>query len=99
MKYQKEDLNQKTKKCIIKWLDDYYLIIYKFNYQIKHREGVKILTTKQMLQSLPIGLAQVKADNTSENLLNGIQQIIYSLFRAKQITQKVRNNIVNSIKV
>ena len=30
----------------------------------------KILTTKKMLQRLPIALAQVKAGNTSKNLLN-----------------------------
>ena len=52
-----------------------------------------------MLQRLPIALAQVKAGNTSENLLNKIRQIIYSLYRAKEITRKVYNNIINSIKV
>ena len=46
-----------------------------------------------MLQRLPIGLAQVKAGNTSEKL-NKIRQIIYSLYRAKDITKKVYNNIV-----
>ena len=56
----------------------------------------KTLTPKQMLQRLPIALAQVKAGNTSENLLNQIRQIIYSLFRAKEITKKVYNNIMNS---
>ena len=57
------------------------------------------LTLKQMLQRLPIALAQVKAGNTSENLLNEIRQIIYSLYRAKEITKKVYNNIMNSIKL
>ena len=52
-----------------------------------------------MLQRLPIALAQVKAGNTSENLLNEIRQIIYSLYRAKEITKKVYNNIINSIKL
>ena len=42
-----------------------------------------------MLQRLSIPLAQVKADTTSENLLNEIRQIIYSLYRAKEITKKV----------
>ena len=42
-----------------------------------------------MLQRLPITLAQVKAGNISENLLNEIIQIIYSLYRAKEITKKV----------
>ena len=39
--------------------------------------GLKILTPKQMLQRLPIALAQVKADNNSESLLNEIRQIVY----------------------
>ena len=52
-------------------------------------EGLKILTPKQMLQRLPIALAQVKAGDTSENLLNEIRQIIYSLYRAKEIAKKV----------
>ena len=52
-----------------------------------------------MLQRLPIALAQVKADNTSEKLLNEIIQTICSLYRAKEITKKVYNNIMNSVKV
>ena len=52
-----------------------------------------------MLQRLPTGLAQAKADNTSENLLNEIRQIIYSLFREKKITKKVYNNIMNLVKI
>ena len=52
-----------------------------------------------MLQRLPIALAQVKAGNTSGNLLNEIRQILYSLYRAKAITKRVFNNIINSIKL
>ena len=63
-----------------------------------HRQSnLKILTPKQMLQRLPIVLAQVKAGNTSENLLNEIRQIVYSPYRAKEITKKVYNNIIKSI--
>ena len=47
---------------------------------------LKILNPKQVLQRLPISLAQLKADNTSQNLLNEIRQIIYSLYRAKETT-------------
>ena len=65
----------------------------------KHGKGLKILTPKQMLQRLPIALAQVKAGKTSENLLNQIRQILYSLYGAKEITKKVYNNIMNSIKL
>ena len=42
--------------------------------------GLKILTPKQMRQRLPIALAQIKADNNSESLLNEIRQIVYSLY-------------------
>ena len=52
-----------------------------------------------MLQRLPIALAQVKTVKTSENLLNEIRQIIYSLYWAKEITKNVYNNIINSIKL
>ena len=62
-------------------------------------KGLKILTPKQVLQRLPIAIAQVKADNTFENLLNEIRQIIYSLYQAKEITKKVYNIIMNSIKL
>ena len=72
--------------------------ILEFNKPQKGK-GIKILTPKQMLPRLPIGLAQVKAGNTSANLLNEIRQIIYSLHRAKGITKKVYNNIINSIKL
>ena len=46
-------------------------------------KGLKILTSKQFLQRLTIALAQVKGRNASENLLNEIRQIIYSLHREK----------------
>ena len=41
-----------------------------------------------MLQRLPRALAQVKAGNTSENLLNESRQIIYSLDREGEISKK-----------
>ena len=52
-----------------------------------------------MFKILPIALSQVKAGNTSENLRNEIRQIKYSLYREKEVTKKVYNNIMNSIKV
>ena len=63
------------------------------------RSKLKILTPKQMLQRLPIALAQVKAGNNSENLLNEIRQIVYSLYQSKEITKKVYNNIIKSIQL
>ena len=67
---------------------DYLTIVSKANFKAKHGEGLKILTPKQMLQRLPIILAQVKTGNTSENFLNKIRQIIYSLYQANEITKK-----------
>ena len=52
-----------------------------------------------MLQRLTIALVQVKASSSSENLPNKMCQIIYFLHRAKKITKKVYNNVMNSIKV
>ena len=50
-----------------------------------------------MLQRLPIALAQVKAGNNSESLLNEIRQIIYSLYQSKEITKKVYSNLMKSL--
>ena len=52
-----------------------------------------------MLQRLPIALAQIKAVKNSESLLNEIRQIVYSLYQSNEITKKVYNIIIKSIKV
>ena len=49
---------------------------------------LKVLTSKQMLRRLPTALAQVKAGNNSESLLNEIRQIAYFLYQSKEITKK-----------
>ena len=71
------------------------LIYNAFRSEIFHRleesqkgEGLKILTPNQILKRLPIALAQIKAGNNSESLLNEIRQIAYSLYRSKEITKK-----------
>ena len=56
--------------------------------KVSDHAHLKISTAKQMLQRLPIALAQKKDGNISENLLNEMRQIIYSLYRAKEITKK-----------
>ena len=63
--------------------------------------GLKRLTPKQMLQRLLIALAQIihQLGNTLEKLLSGIRQVTYYLHQAKEITKKVYNNIMNSIKL
>ena len=76
-------------------------MLFDANYDSKQNETkgkrLKIWTPRQMLQRLPVALAQVNASNNSESLLNEIRQIIYSLYQPKQMTKKVYNNIIKSI--
>ena len=83
----------------IEFYDDYSLTISEAKYRAAKGKGLKILTPKQILQRLPTALAQVKAGNNSESLLNEIRQIVYSLYQSKQITKKVYNNIIKSINI
>ena len=59
--------------------------------------GLKILTKKQMLNRLPILLAQIQAGNNSIRLKNEIRQILYSLYRSKALTKTVYNNLIKVI--
>ena len=92
-----------SREEVINFFRDYIEMLSDANYDAKQNEtkgkGLKILTPKQILQRLPIALAQVKAGNNSESLLNEIRQIIYSLHQSKQITKKFFNNIIKSINV
>ena len=86
----------------IQFIHDYGRIILEAKSQAmgeKFGKGLKILTPNQMLKTLLIAVAPIKAGNNSESLLNEIRQIAYSLCRSKEITKKVYNNIINSIKV
>ena len=68
--------------------------ILKFNKQNQEGQGLKILTPNQMLSRLPITLAQLKAGNNSEKLKNEIRQLLYSLYRSKNMTKQVYNNLI-----
>ena len=59
-------------------------------HKTKYATGLKILTPKQMLQRLPIALAQLKVGKNSENLLNEIRQIYYSLYLSKKLLKKFK---------
>ena len=67
--------------------------------ELKKEAGLKLLSPKQILQRLPIAVAQIKAGNNSETLLNEIREIVYSLFQSKEITKKVYSKIIKSIKI
>ena len=89
----------KARNEAIKLYDDYSLTMSEAKTKATKQTGLKILTPKQILQRLPIALAQVKAGNNSESLLNEIRQIVYSLYQSKKITKKVYNNIIKSIQL
>ena len=60
-------------------------------------QGLKILTPDQMLSRLLITLAQLKARNNSEKLINEIRQLLYSLYRSKKLTKKMYNHLISTI--
>ena len=68
--------------------------ILKFNKQNQEGQGLKILTPNQMLSRLPIYLAQLKTGNNSKKLKNGMRQLLYSLYRSKNMTKQVYNNLI-----
>ena len=95
---QKETTNHLEKLCssiekVINFFRDYIEMLSNANYDAKQNQtkgtGFKILTPKQMPQWLPIALAQLKAGNNSESLLNEIWQIVYSLYQSIQLTKIV----------
>ena len=103
---QKETINNidkyyKSREEIINSFRDYVEMLSDANHNSKHSEtkgtGLKILTPKQMLQRLPVALAQVKTGNDSESLLNEIRHTVYSLYKSNRISKKVYNNIIKSI--
>ena len=89
-----------SRQEVFKMFNDYAKNMSKNIYDSKQEgTGIKILTPKQILQRLPISLAQIKAGNNSQSLLNEISRIVYSLYQSKEITKKVFNNILKSVKV
>ena len=65
-----------SREKVVKLYNDYAKVVSQAMYKAKQGTGLKILTPKQMLQRFPIALAQVKAGNNSEGLLNKIRQIV-----------------------
>ena len=74
---------------VVKMFNDYPSSISRNIYDSKQKgTGLKILTPKQVTQRLPIPLAQIKAGNNSESLLNEVSQFVYFLHQSKEITKK-----------
>ena len=77
----------KARNEAIKFYDDHSLIMSEAKIKATKEKGFKVLTPKHASE-ITIALAQVKAENNSESLLNEIRQIAYSLHQSKQITKK-----------
>ena len=71
--------------------------ILKFNKQNQEGQGIKILTPNQMLSRLPISSAQLQAGNNSEKLKNEMRQPLYSLYRSKNMTKQLYNNLIKPL--
>ena len=71
----------KARNKAITFYDDYSSMLSETKYRPTKWTGLKILTPKQLLQRLPIALAQLKAGNYSESLLNEIRQVAYSMYQ------------------
>ena len=78
-----------ARKAAIDFFNEYTSIASEATRQAKKGTELKILTPNQMFKRLPIAVAQIKAGNNSESLLNEIRQIVYSLYRSKEITKKI----------
>ena len=70
--------------------------ILEFNRQ-QSGQGLKILTPDQMLNRLPISIAQLNAGNNSEKLKNEIRQLLYSLYRSKKLTKNIYKSLLDII--
>ena len=79
----------KSWEAVIRLIKNYYSIVSEVKHKANCAETLKRLTLEQMLQSLPITLAQGKAGNTYEKLLTEVWQIIYSLYWSREITKKI----------
>ena len=68
-----------------------------FNKQKQEGQGLKILTTEQILRRLTTSLAQLKAGNNSEKLKSEIRQLLYSLYRSRKLSKTIYNNLISTI--
>ena len=79
------DIFYHSREEVFNFFRDYTGMMFDCSYQAKQDEtketGLKILTSKQMFQRLPIAIAQVQTGNNSKSLLNEIIPIVYSLYQ------------------
>ena len=94
-KMSKEEIENERPDEIVNIVE----MILDFNKQNQQMgQGLKILTPNEMLSRLPITLAQLKAGNNSDKLKSEIRQLLYSLYRSKNMTKQAYNNLMNYIR-
>ena len=78
---------EKNEKKIVKIVSK--ILDFGLNKRNKKGQELKILTTIQMLSRLPISLAQLNAGNNSKKNKNEIRQLLYSLYRSKNLQKNI----------
>ena len=58
-------------------------------------KSLKTLTPNQILNRIPVSLAQLKRENNSEKLKNEIRQLLHSLYRSKKVTKQLYKNLID----
>ena len=78
-----------SREEVVPMFNDYAKNMSKYIYESKQEgAGLRIIVSKQMFQRLPLLLSEISAGNNSESLLNEVRQIVYSLYRSKEIIKK-----------
>ena len=89
-----DNISAKQSKLLDYWYELNVLVEYL---DAQKGKGLRILTKQQMLNRLPISLAQIQARNNSIKSKNEIRQLMYSLYRSKVLTKTVYNNLIKII--
>ena len=97
-----KDLENEIKNCLKekKKTNNIVTVVKKildFNEHAQKGQGIKILIPNQMLNRLPIVLAQLLAGNNSNKLKNEIRQLLYSLYRSKNMTKQIYKSLIGII--
>ena len=94
-KMSKEEIEDEKLDKIPKIVEE--IIILNNENKKQQGLGLKILTPDQVLNRIPITLAQLKAGNNSEKLKNEIRQLLYSLYRSKKLTKQLYKSLADII--
>ena len=92
-----EGVNKSKEKEILKIVSKILILDFDLNKRNQSGVGLKILTPDQMLNRLPISLAQLNAGNNSEKLKNEIRELLYSLYRSKKLTKQIYKSLIGII--